>query len=100
VEAGKRADENRIASASEAKLAHLGEPPLAERNRVLRVAPRREREVRQRRQEWRGESGIESLDQRQRELAAPMLRHRHPVPKPAVSEQMVVLALVPGAVRQ
>ena len=84
---------------SESQLGQLREPPLAERHPYCES--RRDGNVKsgKRGQERRRERLVESRDERASEGRTPAASaSRHAVPEPAVREQVVVLALVPGAV--
>src|SRR6266567_1378625 len=88
----------RVSGPGEAELAMLGDAPLSQRDGVLRVAARGEREIRQRGREWKGEPFVEAFAQRIRKLESGALGDRHTVPQSAVCEEMVVLAFVPTSV--
>ena len=76
VEAAERRRETHVVAARESELARFGVAPLPQRDRVLRVAPRRQREVRQRDEERCGEARTESRVERPVERHARRLGER------------------------
>ena len=84
----------------DAQLQPLRPAPLAERHPELRVAPRRQHVPRHGDEEGRREPPVEAGEERRVEGEARVLRHHDAVPQAAVGELVVVLALVPGAVRE
>ena len=90
--------ERRVVAPGQSELAMLGDSPLPERYRVLRVAPRRQREVRQCSQEWSRKAELKAIYIGRRERNAGLFRHGDAVPEAAVGEKMVILTLIPRSI--
>src|SRR5688500_4199851 len=100
VQAAKGGEESGVIAPGEAELEALRKAQLSKRERVLRIPSRRDREVRERGEQRQRKPLLEPPYELRGRRTPDGLGDRYAVPEPAMRKHVIVLTLVPRAVRK